>query len=121
MSFKIPLSKRRRTYVRLIGDIQHVLNQALSEEHAARGLTRAGIAAALGKDKSFVTRKLTGEGNMTLETLADFAFALDRSVQVFLPRRTEEPGRNDLSNAAPSTSATTSTSGDKILIAETAA
>jgi transcriptional regulator with XRE-family HTH domain len=94
MSSNLKLDKRRRTFIRLLGDIQHVLNQALDEEYQKRGLTRAGLARAIGRDKSFVTKKLNGTSNMTLETLADLAFALDRAVRVYLPERTEPFGTN---------------------------
>jgi hypothetical protein len=38
-SFRI--DKRRRSYLRLIGEIKHALAQALAEQHAERGLTMA--------------------------------------------------------------------------------
>lgn len=88
------LNKRRRTYVRLLGEIQHALLEALEEENQGRHLTRAEIARILGKSKSFVTRKLDGERNMTLQSLADLAFALDRPVKVALPSRKPPVGSN---------------------------
>lgn len=94
MSFRSKIDKRRQTYVRLLGEIAHALNKALEEEHAQRGLTQADIARMLGKQKSFVSRKLSGDTNMTLETLADLAYALDRPVRVSLPSRRPEHGRN---------------------------
>ena len=97
-SSDIKLDKRRRTYVRMVGDILHTLNQALAEEHEKRGLTRAGIARILEKDKSFVTRKMSGISNMTLETLADLAYALDRPVKIDLPARSTSGGSNVVSN-----------------------
>ena len=90
----ITLDARRRTYVRLIGEIQHELNQALAEEHTTHGLTKADIAKALNKDKSFVTRKLAGTSNMTLETLADLASAMGRPVRVSIPSRQPPVGTN---------------------------
>lgn len=87
-SSRIPMDKRSRTYARLIGSIRHALNQALSEEHERRGLTQADMARTLGRDRSFISRKLAGTSNMTLETLADLAYALDRPVRVELPART---------------------------------
>lgn len=93
-SSNLHISKRRRTFVRLLGEIQHALLEALSEEHHSRGLTRAEIARLIGRDKSFVTRKLTGESNMTLQSLADLAFALDRPVKVTLPSRATGVGSN---------------------------
>lgn len=85
---RIPIDKRSRTYARLIGSIRHALNQALGEEHERRGLTQAEMARILGRDRSFVSRKLAGTSNMTLETLADLAYALDRPVRIELPPRT---------------------------------
>jgi transcriptional regulator with XRE-family HTH domain len=96
MSSNLHLSKRRRTYVRLIGEIQHALLEALDEEHRSRGLTRADIARLIGRNKSFVTRKLNGDSNMTLQSLADLAFALDRTVKVQLPTRAAKTGANHI-------------------------
>lgn len=101
-SSSLTLDKRRRTYVRMIGEIQHALRQALGEENAKRNLTRTEMARLLGTNKSFITRKLSGSGNMTLETLADLAFALDRSVKITLPARTAASEANTLA-ALPQT------------------
>jgi transcriptional regulator with XRE-family HTH domain len=86
-SSNLRLDDREKSYVRLIGEIEHALNQALSEEHKSRGLTKAQIASLIEKNKSFVTRKLSGSSNMTLETLADLAWAMNRPVRVSLPSR----------------------------------
>jgi transcriptional regulator with XRE-family HTH domain len=96
MSSSLSIDARRRTYVRLIGEIRHALNQALTEEHTARGLTKADIARLLGKDKSFVSKKLAGTSNMTLETLADLAFAMNRPAHVSLPSRSAAKGVNSV-------------------------
>jgi transcriptional regulator with XRE-family HTH domain len=93
-SFSPQTDKRRRTFVRLIGEIRHVLNEALAEEHSRRDLTKADIAKILGVNKSFVGRKLSGESNMTLATLADLAYALDRNVKITLPSRHVPAGSN---------------------------
>ena len=95
------LDLRRRTYVRLIGEIQHALNDALAEEFARRGLTRTQMADILHTNKSFVTRKLSGVSNMTLETLADLAFALDRAIKIQLISRAPVAGANYLVETAP--------------------
>jgi len=102
-SSSLHLNKRRRTYVRMLGEIQHALLEALDEEHASRGLTRAEISRIIGRDKAFVTRKLNGESNMTLQSLADLAFALDRPVKIGLPSRRAAAGSNRV-EAQPTTS-----------------
>ena len=43
------------------------------------GVTRSDLARRLGKNKAFVSRVLGGERNVTLRTLADIAFYLDRT------------------------------------------
>jgi hypothetical protein len=87
----------------MLGEIQHALLVALDEEHGSRGLTRSEIARVIGRNKSFVTRKLNGESNMTLQSLADLAFALDRPVKINLPSRKAAAGSNSVV-AQPTTS-----------------
>ncbi len=97
MSFSLNVNPRRKTYIRLINDIHRALNTALSEESAKRGLTRKMIADLLGKNKSVITRKFSGNGNMTLETLADLAYALDRPIKIDMPPRHQPTtGQNSL-------------------------
>ncbi len=47
-----------------------------------RGLTKADLAAKLGRSKSFVTQLLNGHANMTLRTLSDIMCVLNRSLSV---------------------------------------
>lgn len=99
MKFASPkIDKRRRTYVRLMGEIQHVLNEALSAEYEKRGLTKTEIGKILGLGRSAISKKFDGRHNMTLETLSDLAFALDRPVKVALPERVAPPAG---SNSVP--------------------
>ena len=91
-SSKLKIGPRRRNYVRLIGNVRHVLSQALVEE----GLTKSQVAVTLNTNPSFVTRKLAGTSNMTLETLADLAYAMNRSVEITLPKKkAAQSGAND--------------------------
>jgi transcriptional regulator with XRE-family HTH domain len=45
-------------------------------------ISRSELARRLGKSKGFVTQVLSGERNMTLNTAADFAFALGRRFHI---------------------------------------
>lgn len=83
----LAVDDRRRTFVRMLGEIHHALNEALEEEAKKRGLTISEMARLIGKDKGFVSRRLSGLANMTLQTLADLAYALNRPVKIFLPSR----------------------------------
>ncbi|UYN96677.1 MAG: helix-turn-helix transcriptional regulator [Enhydrobacter sp.] len=63
------------------------MNQALAEEKKKRDLTKTAIGKLLGLGRSAISKKFDGRHNFTLETLADLAFALDRSVKVTLAER----------------------------------
>jgi transcriptional regulator with XRE-family HTH domain len=92
------VDKRRRTYSRLLGEIHHALNAALNEEKVKRGLNMTKIGKLLGLGRSAISKKFDGRHNMTLETLADLAFALDRPVKIFLPERSSIELTNHLSS-----------------------
>lgn len=101
-SLKFRIEPRRRKFVRLIGRIQDELQRVFAEEQEENGLTKADLARRLGRDKGFITRKLTGTGNMTLETLADLAWALNREIDFRLSKPEELLGYlpNEAGNAA---------------------
>jgi len=95
-SYKLRTSRRRRVFARFLGKIQHAILQALEEEHEKRGLTRAEIARILNTDKGSITKKLNGTRNMTIETIADFAYAMDREdIQISFPDSTERSRDNN--------------------------
>jgi len=56
--------------------------EVISELIEAAGLTKKEVAERLGRSKGFVTQVLSGERNMTLRTLSDFAFALEHRITV---------------------------------------
>jgi transcriptional regulator with XRE-family HTH domain len=93
-SSNLHISPRRRIFTRFLGIIQHAILEALDEEHKNRGLTRAEMARILGTNKGFITKKLNGTSNMTIETIADLAFALDRDPDFSLTPRSAAAGAN---------------------------
>ena len=56
--------------------------ELISELIEESGENRKELAEKLGRSKGFVTQILAGDRNMTLRTLADFAFALEHRVKV---------------------------------------
>jgi transcriptional regulator with XRE-family HTH domain len=75
-------SKRASVYAQesLIVDAAEEIWAALAEEK----MTKADLAARLGKSKAFITQLLNGSRNMTLRTLADVASALGRRTCILL-------------------------------------
>lgn len=65
---------------RLIVAVAELICDQLNEQ----GKSKAELAAALGKSKSYVTQVLDGTRNMTLRTLSDIAFALGLAARVSL-------------------------------------
>lgn len=93
-SFSLKTEKRRGVFVKLVRDTQHVLNVALAEENESRGLTRAAISKELEKNKSAISRAFQETGNLTLETIADLAFALKRIPEISLVKADDRQGAN---------------------------
>lgn len=49
------------------------------------GVSKSELARRLSKHKSFVTRLLSGDQNMTLRTLSDIAFILEIEPRIYFP------------------------------------
>ncbi|MBI2113578.1 MAG: helix-turn-helix transcriptional regulator [candidate division NC10 bacterium] len=55
------------------------------------GISKANLAKALGKSKAYITQALSGGRNMTIRTLAAFAWACHHSLRGFDLARIEIP------------------------------
>lgn len=73
-----------REYQRLVEEETLIFEatELLSELIEAKEINRKELADRLERSKGFVTQILSGERNMTLRTLADFAFALEHRIKV---------------------------------------
>ena len=59
---------------RLIAEVTEAIWQAMEEA----GVNKADLASRMGATKGYISQVLGGSRNMTLRTLADICFALDR-------------------------------------------
>jgi len=84
---------------RFIGRVRRELLKAIMEEKSG-GLTQQELARRLETRRSDINRQLSGEAEITLRSLADLAWALDREVTVELRRAEGVAGQN----IAPTTS-----------------
>ena len=82
----------QRVYARLTADVARELARALAAESQFGTITRAELARRLGRDKGFVTRKLSGGENMELRTVAAFLAALGYEMDVAARRIKAPPG-----------------------------
>jgi transcriptional regulator with XRE-family HTH domain len=97
--YRFDIDARSRKAGRLIGRIRSELLKALTEEKRA-GLTQQELARRLEMGRSVLNRQLSGESNLSLRSLADLAWALDREIAFELRRPIESAGQN----IAPETS-----------------
>ncbi len=81
-SFRRKPDNRRAVYLQLVGSIDSQLREAYARLHHEGGETQSSVAAKLGVDRSAVNRRLSGQTNMTVETLADMVWALGQCIKV---------------------------------------
>jgi hypothetical protein len=77
-------SPRRRVFLSLIGDIERDLRMAFSRWAKENNETQAGLAKILDVNRSVVHRRLTGRANLTIETIADMAWALGYCIRIVI-------------------------------------
>jgi transcriptional regulator with XRE-family HTH domain len=97
--FRFDIDARSRTAGRFIGRVRRELLKAITEEKGA-GLTQQELARRIESHRSNINRQLSGEADITLRSLADLAWALDREITFELRR----PDNTDGQNVAPVTS-----------------
>src|ERR1700743_1244604 len=97
--FRFDIEARSRTAGRFIGRVRRELLKAITEEKGA-GLTQEELAQRLESGRSNINRQLSGEAEITLRSLADLAWGLDREITFELRRPDQAAGQN----IAPQTS-----------------
>ncbi len=73
---------RRTTYLRLAGQVESQLREAYQRRYDAGEINQSSLAAKLGVGRSVVHRRLNGQTNMTIETIAEMAWALDLDIDM---------------------------------------
>jgi len=72
---------RRRMFLKLSQLIEGQLRDAYAEKHELSALTQADLARKLNVGRSAIHRRLSGASNMTIETIADMIWALEKDVE----------------------------------------
>lgn len=63
---------------RAIGRTQRAVQKALVKS----GMSQQQVAEKLGVDRSVINRRLKGSANLTVRSLAEFAYAFDKELQI---------------------------------------
>ncbi|WP_139257118.1 helix-turn-helix domain-containing protein [Methylobacterium sp. yr668] len=86
--------RRKEIFLSLVGSIETQLRDAFAKKNADGLINQSQLADKLGVDRSAVNRRLTGQTNMRISTLADMIWALDQCIDV----KIYDPAENRLIN-----------------------
>ena len=86
---------RARSAGRFIGRVRSHLLQALVEEKLSTGLTQQQLSEKLDIRRAALNRQLAGEADLTLSSLAEIAWALNREVHIEFRKPEAERGQNE--------------------------
>lgn len=78
MSFHLEIDPKRNAGNRLIFRIIREIQRAYAEEKTDRKLTQQEVAERLGVNRSVVNRWLQGKENLTVRSLGELMWAMDR-------------------------------------------
>ncbi|MCC6104749.1 helix-turn-helix domain-containing protein [Acetobacter sp.] len=77
MFLRIESDKFELGYARFLRRIKLAIQETF-EEQKNEGVSQSSIAAELGVDRSVVSKRLSGSGNVTLRTISDLFIAMGR-------------------------------------------
>jgi len=87
MSYRMQIDPKSRKAARFISRLQKTIQKAL----IASGMTQQQVAEVLEVDRSVINRRLKGNANLTARSIAEFAYAFDRDVEIrFVDRSVSE-------------------------------
>ena len=78
MSYQIKISKKDRKSARFISS----LARKIQEQLIASGLTQQEVAERIGVDRSVINRRLNGKSNLTARSIAEFAYAFEKNIDL---------------------------------------
>ena len=84
--FQLEIDPKEHFVARAISHARSALRRAFLEAKEERHITQADLARCLGIDRSAINRQLTGEANLTVRSLAEMAWALNRELAIDLPK-----------------------------------
>ncbi|MGX5850834.1 helix-turn-helix domain-containing protein [Mesorhizobium sp. PL10] len=81
-SFQMPLAEKDRKIGRSIHKVQKAIAEAVIAAKEESGVTQRALAKKLGVNRSVINRRVTGQTNLTLYSMAELAWALDYDLVV---------------------------------------
>ncbi len=96
MSYQLKIDPKSRKAAKFISQLQ----KKLQAELVASGMTQQEVAEVLGVDRSVVNRRLKGSANLTARSIAEFAYAFDKEIDLEFV----EKDRREKTNSTEATS-----------------
>ncbi|WP_051177102.1 helix-turn-helix domain-containing protein [Rhizobium mesoamericanum] len=87
----MPIDAKGRSAGRFVRRVQKELQGALVRS----GLKQQQVAERLGVDRSIVNRRVTGQANLTLRSIADLAWAMDQEIVFALKPKKVDVSANE--------------------------
>lgn len=78
MSYQLKIDPKDANSARFISS----LSRKIQRELIASGMTQQEIAELLGVDRSVVNRRIKGDANLTARSIAEFAFAFGKELEL---------------------------------------
>ena len=94
MIFSSRKRRKDRIAARFMGQVHAEIAHAAIEAKSEKGLTQRDVAAALGVDKSVISRILRGTGNPTIRTIGELSAALGYRPELLLHKADPGPYGN---------------------------
>ncbi|GAA3113779.1 hypothetical protein GCM10010520_67310 [Rhizobium viscosum] len=89
MSYELKIDPKKRAASRFIGKVRKALVSAAIDEKSLSGINQQKVAASLGVNRSVINRMLKGDGNLTLRSIGELAWALGWEPEFTMKRRAE--------------------------------
>lgn len=106
MSYQMQLNPRKKKAARFVTLVNKEIQKTFTDA-ANKGMTQRKLAAKLDVDKSVLHRRLTGETNLTLRSIADLAWALDADLEFSMrPKSVDSNVNYHTLNKQPAATAT---------------
>ena len=103
-------------FLKLSGMIEGQLRDAYAKKYEAGTLNQSSLAQRLGVNRSAVHHRLTGETNMTIETIADMIWGLDHDIELKIFDPQDSTKNHSIESHAPLPDASQSSVADTALM-----
>ncbi len=100
---------------RFLTRVRREMQRAFLEAKESSGVTQAQLARKLGVGRAVVCRQLAGTASLTLRTIADYAWALDRDLIFEMPPRRFADTASSEDNATPKETGSAQLQRDNIM------